>query len=44
VVVDLVQEKVHSFDFQLKLAFLTEEQKEEAIRIALADAEIGNTG
>jgi hypothetical protein len=40
VVVDLVQEKVHSFGFQLKLASLTEEQKEEAIRIALADAEV----
>jgi len=38
--VDLNQEKVHGFDFNLNLASLREDQKEEVLRIALADPEV----
>ncbi|GEM_PF-2452478 len=38
--VDVIQEKVYGFDFDLKLASLTDEQKDEVLRIALTNPEV----
>ncbi|MDI6885537.1 MAG: PGF-CTERM sorting domain-containing protein [archaeon] len=38
--VDVIQEKVYGFDFDLKLASLTDEQKDEVLRIALTNPKV----